>query len=205
MTTVKFKDDNDLEDTSQTDRRDNKYNLQKDKVLKFIIKNTWNKGGTIVKHWRDSVNKTKIESQQQKSLILVMDTAANQCTCRGNAWIITNTTRDQVCCIRYIQHYNKSNGHILPITSTATCVSLKGREPFIWMVHQAYYHKYESYTESLCLPYQAEQNGVRFRLAPREREDSIGILGQQNMTIEDKIIPLEFDGRKMYLPIHRST
>ena len=72
-------------------------------------------------------------------------------------------------------------------------------------MHQACYHKEKSQTESLCLPYQAEQHGVTFSLTPKIREDSMGHIGQQNIQIEDKKIPLEFDGRKMFIRIHRPT
>lgn len=134
-----------------------------------------------------------------------MDTAADQCTCGGDAWIVTDTTGENVRCNGYIKNNDNPNGFVLPIVSAATCVRMKNEDPFILIVHQACYHGDKAQTESLCLPYQAEQHGVTFSLTPNIREDSMGNLGRQNIQIEDKNIPLEFDGRKMYIPIQRPT
>ena len=43
------------------------------------------------------------------------------------------------------------------------------------------------------------------QLTPKDREDSMGNRGKQNMAIEGKEIPLEFDRQKMYLNISRPT
>ena len=137
--------------------------------------------------------------------MLIMDTAADQCTCGGSAWIITNVTGEEIKCNGYIKNNDENQGHILPVVSAITCVRLKDADPFILLVNQACYHDDENQNESLCLPYQAEQHGVTFSLTPRDREDSMGNKGKQNMVIEGKEIPLNFDGRKMYLNISRPT
>ena len=80
---------------------------------------------------------------------------------------------------------------------------MKDSELFILLVNQACYHDDVHQNESLCLPYQAEQHGVTFSLTPKDREDSMGKSGKQNMVIEGKEIPLEFDRQKMYLNISR--
>ena len=122
-----------------------------------------------------------------------MDTAADQCTCGGTAWEILERTGEEVRCDGYIKGSNAMTGPILPIVSAATCVIPLDDEPFILIVHQACYHEDLSQNESLCLPYQAEQPGVKFDLTPRHRLNANGVNGRQLMVVEDKEISLQFE------------
>jgi len=134
-----------------------------------------------------------------------MDTAADQCTCGGPAWVVLSKTGQEVRCDGYIKGKSQMVGPILPIVSAATYVMPRDSEPFIMIVHQACYNSAKEQNESLCLPYQAEQHGVTFDLTPRHRLNSSGVNGKQVMMIEDNEIPLEFDGLKMYLNIRCPT
>ena len=139
--------------------------------------------------------------------ILIIDTAADQCTCGGLAWTILARTGEEVRCDGYIKGEKKMVGPTLPIVSAATCVIPSGpdSEPFILIVNQACYHSDPDQNESLCLPYQAEQHGVKFDLTPRNRLNANNENGAQKLVIEDKDVPLEFDGLKMYLNIRLPT
>ena len=84
--------------------------------------------------------------------------------------------------------------------------SFRGNEePFLLIVHQTYYYPDLDQTESLCLPYQAEAHGVKFDLTPRHRLNANDNVGKQRIIIENKEIPLHFDGRKTYLRIRTPT
>ena len=132
---------------------------------------------------------------------MIIDTAADQCTCGGSAWIVLENTGQEVRCDGYIRGKNGTPGPILPIVSAATCITPRDGDPFIAIVHQACYNSDEAQYESLCLPFQAEQHGVTFDLTPRHRLNASGENGKQLMKVEDRDIPLEFDGLKMYLNI----
>ena len=134
-----------------------------------------------------------------------MDTAADQCTCGGNAWEILEETGEEVRCNGYVKDPNNPSGRIMKIVSAATCVMPVNDQPFILIVHQACYDDDPSQHESLCLPYQAEQHGVKFNLTPRHRLNTDDENGKQLMVIEDKKIDLLFDGRKMFLMIRTPT
>ena len=132
---------------------------------------------------------------------MIIDTAADQCTCGGSAWIVLENTGQEVRCDGYIRGKNGTPGPILPIVSAATCITPRDGDPFIAIVHQACYNSDEAQYESLCLPFQAEQHGVTFDLTPRHRLNASGENGKQLMKVEDRNIPLEFDSLKMYLNI----
>ena len=137
--------------------------------------------------------------------ILIMDTAADQCTCGGPAWLILNETGENVKCNGYLKGKHIFDGPSLPLVSALTCVQLENQEPLLLLVNQACYYDDINQDESLCLPFQAEEHGVTFNLTPKDRTDTNGNLGQQKLTIEGKDIPLKFDGRKMYLDIRQPT
>ena len=134
-----------------------------------------------------------------------MDTAADQCICGGNAWVVLDHTGENVRCDGYIKGENKMQGPVLPIVSAATCVVQDDGEEFILTMNQACYNQDDEQTESLCLPYQAEQHGIKFDLTPRHRLNASGQNGKQIFTIEDREVPLEFDGLKMFVRIRRPT
>ena len=133
--------------------------------------------------------------------ILIIDTAADQCTCGGPAWSVLYETGEKVKCNGYMKGEFEFSGPSLPLVSAITCVEVENESPFLLQINQACYYDDDNQDESLCLPFQAEQHGVTFNLTPRERTDTNGNLGKQNMVIEGKEIPLKFDGRKMYINI----
>ena len=101
--------------------------------------------------------------------ILIIDTAADQCTCGGLVWVILNHTGEKIRCDGYIKGKSKMIGPTLPIVSAATLITPSGLEQdlFILIIYQACYHSEVEQTEILYLPYQAEQHGVRLDLNPR--------------------------------------
>ena len=121
-----------------------------------------------------------------------MDTAADQCTCGGSAWIVLHDTGEKAICNGYLVG---QKGETLPIVSAVTCVEVKNNEPCLFLVNQACYHGNERQTESLCHPYQAMDHGVTFDLTPKEHQKDFGQQGRQSMTIKDCEIPLNYDGR----------
>ena len=49
------------------------------------------------------------------------------------------------------------------------------------------------------------QHGVTFDLTPKDKLTPLGDLGKQHIVIEDKEIPLQYDGRKLFLNIRKPT
>ena len=95
-----------------------------------------------------------------------MDTAADQCSCGGPGWVVLDMTGENVTCNGYLKGNTSTTGTILPIVSAVTCVTAPNEEPFLLVVHQATYYDNPEQNESLCLPFQAEQHGVKFSLTP---------------------------------------
>ena len=131
-----------------------------------------------------------------------MDTAADQCTCGGSAWIVLHDTGEKAICNGYLVG---QKGETLPIVSAVTCVEVKNNEPCLFLVNQACYHKNERQTESLCHPYQAMDHGVTFCLTPRDTSTVNAEAGRQCMIVDEKEFPLSYDGRKMFLCIRRPS
>ena len=140
----------------------------------------------------------RIVNEHEDKPILIMDTGADQCTCGGPAWIVLDSTGEEVRCNGWMKGDEKI-GRILPIVSAVTCVDMGNGDPFILVMHQACYYDNPDQIESLALPYQAEKHGVTFDLTPLNRLNANGENGQQKMTIEGRDIPFGFDGRKMFL------
>lgn len=137
--------------------------------------------------------------------ILIFDTGADQCSIGGPAWSIVHETGDEVKCNGYLKGEYAQDGPVLPIVSGMTCVKSAVGENFLLIVHQALYYDDDEQDESLCLPFQAEQHGVKFSLTPNNRLDAHGNKGTQNMIIEHKNVKINFDGRKLYLDIVKPT
>ena len=148
----------------------------------------------------NKINKNNSD-KQLKSNILIMDTAADQCTCGGPAWHLLHDTGEKVQCNGYLKGTNGFYGPTLPIVSAITYVELQGREHILLIMNQACFYDDPDQDESLCLPFQAETHGVTFNLTPRDRLDTAGNQGEQKMIIEGTEIPFDFDGRKMYINI----
>ena len=92
-------------------------------------------------HRRDKINNFNgNNSELINSSMLIMDTTADQYTCGGNAWIVTNVTGEEIRCNGYIRNNKEPQGHILPVVLAITCVQTKDSEPFILLVNQACYH-----------------------------------------------------------------
>ena len=134
-----------------------------------------------------------------------MDTAADQCTCGGPAWIILHDTGDKLQCNGYLKGEGNNQGPILPLVTAVTCVETEGEEPILLLMNQACYYDHDEQDESLCHPYQAMNHGVKFCLTPTDKLTPEGELGKQKMTVEDRDIPLTYDGRKMYLNIRKPS
>lgn len=81
----------------------------------------------------------------------------------------------------------------------------KGEEPILLLFHQTCYIDEKEQHESLCHPYQCMDHGVNFDLTPLGHQDDQGNNGRQIMKVEDREIPLEYDGRKMYVNIRKPT
>ena len=137
--------------------------------------------------------------------ILIVDTAADQSTCGGPAWVVIEDTGKTLQCSGYIRDRQETGGRELPVVSALTCAEVDNGESFLILMNQACYYNYEGQTESLCHPYQAMEHGVKFCMTPRDMMTSSDTLGQQNMIVDEKEIPLTFDGRKLYLKIRKPT
>ena len=72
-------------------------------------------------------------------------------------------------------------------------------------MNQSCYYDEEEQDESLCLPFQEMQHGVSFDLTPNNRVTPNGDQGTQRIILAEKEIPLEFDGRKLFLNIRRPS
>ena len=134
-----------------------------------------------------------------------MDTGADQCTIGGPAWIVLDKTGEEIQCNGYLKGEKGFYGPTLPVVSAATCATDQEGQSFLLIVHQACFYNETSQDESLCLPFQAEQHGVTFDLTPIDRVNANGGQGTQRMIIEDKTVPLLFDGRKLYIKIQRPS
>ena len=125
----------------------------------------------------------------------------DQSTCGGPAWIINDNTGESIRCNGYLKGDHEVEGPILPVVTATTCVQIKGEDPFLLRLNQACYYDDPRQDESLCLPFQAMGHGVTFDLTPKCRLRPDGLVGEQKLTVEGRNIPLEFDGRKMYLNV----
>ena len=136
---------------------------------------------------------------------MIVDSAADQCTCAGPAWKVIYDTGNRIMCSGYISGNENDEGKILPVVSAVTCVEMEGDEAFLLMVNQACYYDNQEQTESLCHPYQAMEHGVKFCLTPRDTLTPEGELGKQVMVVEEKEVPLRYDGRKMFMKIRHPS
>ena len=137
--------------------------------------------------------------------ILIVDSAADQCTCGGPAWIVLEKTGQEVRCNGYLKGKNGFHGPILPIVNAVTCVDVPSQEPFLLIMNQSCYYDDEEQDESLCLPFQAMQHGVTFDLTPHTRTTTDGKRGTQRIILAEKDIPLQFDGRKLFINIRKPS
>ena len=153
----------------------------------------------------ESSDKLNNSNTTDNKAILIVDTAADQSTCGGPAWTIINDTGTTLQCSGYMKDDNNSEGQNLPVVSAITCVEVDNEQPFLFLMHQACYYDHKDQNESLCHPYQSMEHGVKFCLTPKDTLTPDGNLGKQNMIVDEKEIPLEFDGRKMYLNIRKPT
>ena len=85
------------------------------------------------------------------------------------------------------------------------CVEVPGEEPILLMMNQACFYDCDDQHESLCHPYQAMQHGITFCLTPADTLTPEGENGLQQMVVEDRVIPLKYDGHNMYLNIRHPT
>ena len=111
-----------------------------------------------------------------------------------------NTTGQEVRCNGYLKGENGFNEPILPIVHVVTCVEIKGQDPILIVMNQSCYYNEEEQDESLYLPLQAI---ITFDLTPNGQKNSNGEVDTQRMIIANREIPLQFDGRKMFLDIQR--
>ena len=142
------------------------------------------------------------ENHSFEESILIMDTAADQCTCGGSAWIVLHDTGKRVQCSGYLVGQKCTP---LPIVSAITCVEAEGHDPCLFLINQACYHGNEKQTESLCHPYQAMEHGVSFCLTPNDTSTIKSEPGGQCMIVDEQKFPLRYDGRKMFLRIRRPS
>ena len=154
---------------------------------------------------RNNMISADSKKSQNKTSILIMDTGADQCTCGGSAWIPVYDTEEKVQCNRYYQGVGAKDGPVVPIMSVVTCVKIPGEEPFLMLFHQTCYINDDAQVESLCLPYQSMDHGVDIDTNPTSYTNKEGDQGMQRILVEDKEIPLKFDGRKTYLEIRRPS
>ena len=91
------------------------------------------------------------------------------------------------------------------MVSAIACVEIDGEEHFLILMNQACYYDYQEQTESLCHPYQAMLHGVKFCLTPKENLTTRGNPGNQKMIVDEREIPLSYDGRKMFLKIRKPS
>ena len=147
----------------------------------------------------------KRKSSDTKRSILIVDSAADQCTCGGPAWIVLEKTGQEVRCNGYLKGKDGFHGPILPIVNAVTCVDIPSQEPFLLIMNQSCYYNDEEQDESLCLPFQAMQHEVTFDLTPHTQRTIDGGKGTQQIVLAEKEIPLEYDGRKLFLNIRRPS
>ena len=113
--------------------------------------------------------------------------------------MVTNDTCDQIKCNGYLKGESGFDGPIIPVVSDVTCVEVQGKDFFLFMMHQDFYYDDEEQDKSLCLPYQAMDHGVTFDITPFDKLDSNDTKGKQRIIVNEREVPLIFDGRKMFL------
>ena len=148
-------------------------------------------------------NNDKIDIENNNNSILIVDTAADQCTCGGPTCKVLHDTGNKVQCNGYLRE--NEEGMILPLVTAITCVEIEGQEPILFIMNQACFYDCDAQNETLCHPYQAMEHGVTFCLTPVDTLTPDGNNGRQQMVVEDRVIPLNYDGRKMYLNIRQPT
>ena len=140
-----------------------------------------------------------------KNSILIIDTGADQSTVGGNAWIKVYDTGNKIKCNSFYQGKDSKEGPTVPVMLVITCMETPGEEPILLLFHQTCFIEDSAQYESFCLPFQCMDHGVTFDLMPKEHQNDLGQQGRQSMTIEDREIPLNYDGRKMYVDIRKPT
>ena len=65
---------------------------------------------------------TEDKEKPPKQSILIVDSAADQCTCGGPAWIMLEETGQEVRCNGYLKGKEGFHGPVLPIVNAVTCV-----------------------------------------------------------------------------------
>ena len=161
---------------------------------------------SIVQRNVNSNRNTKLnEIELNNETILIVDSAADQCTCAGPAWKVLHDTGNKILCNGYLSNKEEGEGQVLPVVSAVTCVEAEDGEVFLLLVNQACYFEGENKWESLCHPYQAIEHGAKFCLTPKDSLTPEGESGKQMMILEDREIPLKYDGRKMYLKIRHPS
>lgn len=130
-----------------------------------------------------------------------MGTAANQCICGGPTLTVLDKTGDRVRCDGFIKGKELIIDPVLPIVPKAICVIQEDRNHFVLILNQTCQYSDDEQKEIFCLPYQAEQHGVKFDLTLKHRLNVSDENGKQKLIIDDRDVPLEFNGLKMYLKI----
>ena len=123
---------------------------------------------------------------EDKESILIVDTAADQCTCGGPAWTVLHDTGDKIQCNGYLKGNGANEGPVLPLVSAITCVDVEGEDPYLFLLNQAWYYEHSEQNESLIHPYQAMDHGVKFCLTPKSRLTPEGEVGKQMMTVDEQ-------------------
>ena len=126
--------------------------------------------------------------------VWIVDTAADQCTVTRRAWHIDTLSHRYVGCNNYLNNNTTKR----QIVSAYTVVEGPNLPPTLIRMHEGVLINDDNQTESLLHPYQAMSHQCAFNFTLTGYVDTNGNPGEPKLTVEDQIIPFQFDGRKLF-------
>jgi len=129
--------------------------------------------------------------------VLIVDTSVgNYSTITTRDWHIFSTTNHSTL----LTGYQSERSREYPVANGITKATIPGRDdPILLIINYATVVDDDSEMESLHIPFQSMRHGVKFDMTP----PIYG--GTGSMSINDDIMPLNFDGEKRFLSISKPT
>ena len=130
--------------------------------------------------------------------ILIVDTRrAKLGTITNRVWKILSTTNNRTVLNGY---QDKGKPQVFPIVNAATKVMLDGLdEPIIVILNYVTLVSDPNETKSLLQPFSLMPHGADIDMTPKY------VGRKQQITVEDKNMPLKFDGKKLFFNITKPT
>jgi len=127
---------------------------------------------------------------------IIVNSGGDQVTTAGNSFQLFYDTGTRV---RLYGRQPGMTGPTLPVRSAAAVYKPPKGDPVLLVAHQTIHNDNPSLDKLLLLPFQLEGHVMNVNILWR----SLG--GRQQIVVDDLVIYLHFDERKMYFPVQRPT